>query len=1173
MAQDQSQYGFKKAPVVDVGNRTDNEIIQRSHLEFLYDLHCSGIALSEDQHRLLVDNDFLKKTSEPVKYIGRLSPTDSTKWGRDRSFGDRVRKRAILDNQDVIQKDIYETDIKSEQELVYTAETGIRKSDWAPDSIINHSREFVDWIDSINAGFRNRIMYEKFERYKDQADEWYGNGHSIDDFEEEEQRYEYMIRELERCSINSLYAANKYFYLKDEAGEEGIGKIKYFANEDYEHQRICCYLFDCGYSLIIGKPRQPGITSIFGILGMNRCLSRRNYFLKFIAENKITSEEIFEDKIKFSFSSLEGWFMPSTGGRPDVLNDRDNLFKIGRKGMKGKIEGINSKIQVTPPYKTAINGGSPPLVFVDEIGTIDILTEMINEGRPTMFRRNKETGEFEIKSQIILWGCVCAGTKIWTKNGDLIKIEDLKPEQGILGYDYKNGNVSKEKIIYWQPPKEKECYRITTHTGRILECSYDHPILWSKNAWGISPRHRDNREDFIKYIKFNEAKNIYPGDHVAIIEDPSVFGNSRLWEPRLLGWLLGDGSYAGKKTPILSNADYEIHDYLERNFKCVVEREHKTLDGKDYKEIRISGISGRLREAGMRGADAKYKSLPKNINSCVKKDICEFLGGYFDADGCVHYTKGNYYVDLTSSDYSILDNVRMLLQKLGIHCNITLVKANPGPGSKDVNDWYELSISAVKDLRLFYKTISFTVKYKQDRLNVVVSKIEGKKSKLATAVRMHGEKGRLENHGLRFEKVINVESIGMKPVYNLTAGTTNTYIANGIVTHNTGTSGKGGGAFENEWKRVTGLWDEKKYEVGIVPLFLDWTTRCNDAEYLAQKNYYYGSRARDEGIDQGTSRVQFHQHYPSSPSDMFATTQKTLIDRELIDSNLKRIYDTPHEQRARYGYFVPIFDKSIRMDENSDVPYKIIGADFEVVDEMSDLATTMLFHFPKKGWIDRYYQGTDPIAADTGTSLMASAIWDAHYNTVSALVNYREPSNPNASFLQCLLAGLFYGVSGMGVPELVEKNIGLAYRNYKDTKGFLGNMMYNAELPAHLQSGPSSDVGIDNKGHRNKAIINEMYKVYTIFGDRIYIPIPFEQLKTFVCNITRSGNDSWGPVDNRYYHDDAIWAIVYAYIAANCYSTVPKNTEVESKANKVIFKSEYDKDYNLIRVPVKQVVA
>lgn len=783
----QKTYPFKKAPRIDTGSRVDDEIIQLSQLEFLHELYTNGIHLSKDQHQLLVDNDFIDTIPKKPEYQGKKSPTDQGKHGRDRVFEQRVRAREVKHNQDVILKDVLETEVESKEELKYTAETGIRKSDWMPKSIIHHTDDFVHWVDSINAGFSNRIKFGLFERYKAQSDEWMDGGHSVNDFEEEEERYEYMIRELERCSINSLYAANKYYWIKDEAGD--IGKIKYQATEHYEHQAICCYLFDCGYSLIIGKPRQIGLSTIFGVIGMNRVLSRKNYFLKFIAENTTTSEEIFEDKIKFSFYSLDGWFQPSTAGKPDVVNDRDRLFKVGRKGQKGTVAGLNSKIVVTPPYKTAINGGSPPLVYVDEAGSIDMLTEMVNEGRPTMFRRNRITGDFEIKGQLVIWS--------------------------------------------------------------------------------------------------------------------------------------------------------------------------------------------------------------------------------------------------------------------------------------------------------------------------------------------------------------------------------------------TGTTSKGGAAFENEWKRITSLWNDRDSSVGFVPIFFDWSARCDEKEYIAQKRYYYGSRAKEEGIDQGTSKIQFHQHYPSSPSDMFATTQKTIIDREDIEKNLKRIYSIDPVHRPQHGYFEPIYDKNKPMPEGSDVPYKIVGANFEPVEETSDLWTSMLFQYPKKKWIDRYFQGTDPIAADTGTSLMASSIWDAHYNTVSCLVNYREPSNPNASFLQCMLAGLFYG-TGQGVPELMEKNIGLAYKNYKDTKGYLGNMMYNAELPLHLQSGAGKDIGIDNKGHRNKAIINEMYKVFTIFGEKIYISTPFEQLKTFVCNLTRSGNDTWGPVDSRYYHDDAIWAIVFSYIAAQCYvHRPPKNMEVESKTQRVTYISAYDENWNLIRRPVK----
>src|SRR5690606_11451159 len=38
---------------------------------------------------------------------------------------------------------------------------------------------------------------------------------------------------------------------------------------------------------------------------------------------------------------------------------------------------------------------------------------------------------------------------------------------------------------------------------------------------------------------------------------------------------------------------------------------------------------------------------------------------------------------------------------------------------------------------------------------------------------------------IRTERIVKIEKTGIKPVYNLTANTTNTYLGNGIITHNT----------------------------------------------------------------------------------------------------------------------------------------------------------------------------------------------------------------------------------------------------------------------------------------------------------------------------------------------------------------------------------------------------
>lgn len=75
-----------------------------------------------------------------------------------------------------------------------------------------------------------------------------------------------------------------------------------------------------------------------------------------------------------------------------------------------------------------------------------------------------------------------------------------------------------------------------------------------------------------------------------------------MWEPRLVGWLIGDGSYGFNKTPRLSNCDDEINKYIETHFDTRLDRPARsTKDGKIYKELCIKGICQKLRELGIYG--------------------------------------------------------------------------------------------------------------------------------------------------------------------------------------------------------------------------------------------------------------------------------------------------------------------------------------------------------------------------------------------------------------------------------------------------------------------------------------------------------------------------------------------------------------------------------------------
>jgi intein/homing endonuclease len=449
-----------------------------------------------------------------------------------------------------------------------------------------------------------------------------------------------------------------------------------------------------------------------------------------------------------------------------LLNNDDEViggYEIQNEESDWNEEGSKAKIYVRTAFKTGniFKGLYLNDAIAEEGGEFIKLKEFYSATKDCLMDGDKQIGTF------FFYGCVCAGTKVWDNYGNLINIEDLKPENGIIGFNQEKGGFSKEEITYWQPPHEKECYKITTNTGRILECSDDHPIL---------KRIKRKNSPSYKGVEFVEAQNLKTGDRIATIEQVDIWSEKRMFEPRLTGWIVGDGSY--HNAIWLMNADEEMYNYTSSKFYTRVYHEEPTKDGRILRKFLVNGVNLRnsFREMEILGQTKDRKRLPKNIHSYCKEDVCEFIGGYFDADGCA-YTNDKTketFLKLTSANYEILHETRLVLQKLGIRCNIMFEKPNFN-NPKTTRRHFNLIIKDKTSINRFNENIKFSIKYKQDNLERGVRNIEGVNPRKAKSFK-----------GLRFEEVILVEPIGKKPVYNLTAGTTNTYVANGIVTHNTG---------------------------------------------------------------------------------------------------------------------------------------------------------------------------------------------------------------------------------------------------------------------------------------------------------------------------------------------------------------------------------------------------
>lgn len=604
---------------------------------------------------------------------------------------------------------------------------------------------------------------------------------------------QYWTNEMDFC-VNGYTAEDGdyipgyfYFYLNyfqinlvkeiEVEGVDGHSVLRQITEQDfpnfYDYDR---FFFEAiaeaertGKHLAVLKARRKGYS--YKIASM---LLRNFYFFKNAKGYALAAEKEFLVKDGILTKTWDGmdfvdqntaWFKKKQAIN-SIMHKRASLLTTNESGVqievgyKSEIIGITLKND----FQKA-RGKKGKLIIFEEAGKFKSLLAAWQIARPSV-----EQGSHVIGT-MIAFGCVCAGTKVYDKWGIKKNIEDVTTESGILGYNsYATVPLEVEAI---REPYEADCYRITLNSGRILECSHDHPIVYSHRTLANRVPGKRSTNEHKKYWKWKHASDFQVGDQVGIAEEIPFFGNLEMWEPRLIGWLIGDGSYGMDKSPRMSNADKEINDYLAEHYDSVVEKEHITKDGRIYKETRIRRIVPFLRELGIYGQTKEKKRLPKGYDVFDRGSLAEMLGGLFDSDGYITDPYKRTEITLTAAHKEFLLEVLDLLQKFGINGKIQYIKA--GSKGKGGTGHYRLTIKDKYSLSNFIENIHFFVASKVERaarLKQVLENITSAKSKYIS--------------GITFERVVAVENIGTQKVYNVQSSEYHTYIANGFITHNTG---------------------------------------------------------------------------------------------------------------------------------------------------------------------------------------------------------------------------------------------------------------------------------------------------------------------------------------------------------------------------------------------------
>ena len=447
------------------------------------------------------------------------------------------------------------------------------------------------------------------------------------------------------------------------------------------------------------------------------------------------------------------WTKEVVLGTRNINNQRDVHARIRITNVDdGKTRGS---------LKTA--GGTPYTSIYDEVGKFPVLGAWL-AGRPAHMMHGRMRGV------CLMAGCCCAGTIVYKSNGEPCRIEDLKQEDGIIGFDNISSKAVSQDITWMKPPAEKECYRITTKRGRVLECSGDHPILTVVKK----------RKGKFRYFgsDFRRADSLRVGRKICVSDGVDIWGDKKMFDPYLVGILIGDGSYGFDKTPIVSTSDDEVYNYIRSKYDCCIERQYKTKDGKDYREIRIKGICHELRELGIYGQTKKNKTLPLNIHSYRREDVIMMIRGYFDATFYSNNNNRDHRISLGSCNRHLLEEVKDVLFKFGIHSTISYSPSKNPADRSIILDSYVCNILDKLSMLKYCDIIGTDIGYRREKLDSI--------REFSSNFSTFGSFRSKYLDGVIIERIDKIEYIGIKPVYNLTASDTHTYIANGIITHNTG---------------------------------------------------------------------------------------------------------------------------------------------------------------------------------------------------------------------------------------------------------------------------------------------------------------------------------------------------------------------------------------------------
>jgi replicative DNA helicase Mcm len=374
-------------------------------------------------------------------------------------------------------------------------------------------------------------------------------------------------------------------------------------------------------------------------------------------------------------------------------------------------------------------------------------------------------------------GCLVADERVALGNGAIAKMGELGTkhlqEINVSVLTGEGGRKRDVATVFHKYPNQP-VMEVITESGKSIRGTHNHPLLCVEGDYGRIQRNW-KRLDELKVGDKLAAVTSIPCTITAPVATgfkPLAYKGGPKFSGKLparftpdlaalSGYFLGDGWATETEVGfVVAEPEKDIIPELER--KCV------KLFGISPKKVSHKLAKGRtvpLHYFGLYSKDIannlkflREKRVPALVLASGNRVLAEFLKWLFEADGTVFDKgRGRRVVGLKAKNIELLRDVQMLLLRFAIHSRI---------------DGNALLIRRGNDIIKFTKKIGFASQKKRKKLESLAAKA----------------KGFARTKGQRVEKIVKIIRHPPEDVFDVEVPKGHRFIANGIISHNTGKS-------------------------------------------------------------------------------------------------------------------------------------------------------------------------------------------------------------------------------------------------------------------------------------------------------------------------------------------------------------------------------------------------